>query len=61
MIVRKSQQFEWDCISLNQLRTDIDQDRTYDIPDENQDPLVILLAIETFNEHLKQLESKDNE
>lgn len=63
MIVRKQQQFIWDCISLNQLQEDIGRERTLDIPDDSQNPLVILMAIETYQETLNQLnkEIKDND
>ena len=63
VIVRKKQRFEWDHVSLNQLMEDIGQERTRDIPDNSQDPLLILMAKEQYEEYINQLkeERKDNE
>ena len=58
MIVRKSQQFKWDQLSLESLINDVYEKRTWDIPDDTQDPLVILMAIETVK---SKLEKEDNE
>lgn len=54
MIVRKSQQFEWDCLSLETLEDDVRSSRTRDIADGSQDPLVIILAEEAIIERLEK-------
>lgn len=59
MIVRKSQQFEWDCLSLETLEDDVRNSRTRDIPDRSQDPLIILMAVEAIQ--LRKLETENNE
>ena len=57
MIVRKTQQQQWDTFSLDQIRDDIYEGRTRDIPDSSKDPLIILLAIEATTCKLRETEN----